>query len=48
VAGTSTTATFVLNSITVTRTAREFVVLEVSPSNLQWTFNGVISLPLPP
>lgn len=48
VAGTSTTATFVLNSVSVTRTAREFVVLEVAPGNLQWTFNGVISLPLPP
>lgn len=48
VAGTSTTATFILNNMSVTRTAREFVVLEVSPGNLQWTFNGVISLPSPP
>lgn len=48
VAGTSTTATFVLNNVSVTRSAKEFVVVENLPGNLQWTFNGNITLPSPP
>jgi len=48
VAGTSTTATFILNSISVTRTAKKFVVLPNLSGVLEWNWSSNISLPLPP
>lgn len=48
VAGTSTTATFVLNSVSVTRTAKKFVVLPNLSGVLEWNWSSDISLPLPP
>lgn len=44
VAGTSTTASFILNTISVTRTAREY---RVNSAN-SWTFYSTITLPVGP